>query len=86
MQINYRKLKQVSIFQFHENSLYFIFLAIENLRSERERLLSATSSSSINSKKPRRRLSSYQQKLTDSPSTTDPQTPIRSLISLEEDW
>jgi hypothetical protein len=58
---------------------------IENLRSEREQLLSLSSSSSTNGKKPRRRLSSYQQRSTDSPTANDPQTPIRSFASLEED-
>jgi hypothetical protein len=66
-------------------SSFDILLAIENLRSEREQLLSLTSSSSTNGKKPRRRLSANQQRLIDSPTTTDPHTPIRSLASLEED-
>jgi hypothetical protein len=65
-------------------SVFGILLAIENLRSERERLLSSIPKSSTNTKKPRRRLSSNQQQFIDSP-TTDPQTPIRSLVSLEED-
>ena len=62
------------------NFLFKTLLAIENLRSERERLLSSSTPSAINGKKSRRRLSTNQRK------STDPPTPVRSIASLEEDW
>jgi hypothetical protein len=60
--------------------LFKILLAIESLRSERERLLSSNNSSTTNGKKSRRRLSANQQKQTDSPTLS------RSFTSVEEDW
>ncbi|UJR10737.1 hypothetical protein I4U23_014925 [Adineta vaga] len=78
--------KQTDIKQLlSENAekLPVIEATIESLRNERERLLSANTSSSTNGKKSRRRLSSVQQKKIDSTST-DAHTPIRSFVSLEE--
>lgn len=53
-------------------------LAINSLRCEREQLLSSNSTSSIQTKKPRRRLLSNQQvRSTDSPSTPSHPTSIQ---------